>query len=355
MRIWGTYPPQKNYTRNISKDVAIQHWEFFEDNPLFDYIDKGYNVINSDDHCYIVNKYSTSYPQHLNRTLIFYGNPLGGAFAPNIFDPNNATNNPPKDNPKVMGHLAAQWNDYGYNTSTYLEAYHSWRNLLPALADKQWGGDLQDCDYDDLFAALQPAAPGQNLDRDVASKSDLILRYIFTPKPRPWGWDQSDVVKDLSGNHYNGKTNCSVVEGALQFASGCSVTTPLTSKGRDYTLSFTMKQTSSTPGPLFRGPDSELWSGNGTSSKVMLISAGNAFPLNYSLPVGEWVDASLIGQGNRTFFSVDGRRDLEFTGKIGVNGEFFEWVTMAVVAPLQTIGGGSWDGMMKGVKLVDYA
>jgi hexosaminidase len=355
MRIWGTYPPQKNYTQNISKDVAIQHWEFFEDNPLFDYIDKGYNVINSDDHCYIVNKYSTSYPQHLNRTLIFYGDPLGGAFAPNIFDPNNATNNPPKDNPKVMGHLAAQWNDYGYNTSTYLEAYYSWRNLLPALADKQWGGHLQDCEYDDLFAALQPVAPGQNLDRDVASKTSLILRYIFSPKPRPWAWGQSDEVKDLSGNHYNGKTNCGIVEGALQFVSGCSVTTPLTSKGRGYTLSFTMKQTSSTPGPLFRGPDSELWSGNGTSSKVMLISAGNAFPLNYSLPVGEWVDASLTARGNRTFFSVDSGREMEFTGKIGINGEFFEWVTMAVVAPLQTIGGGSWEGMMKGVKLVDYA
>lgn len=87
----------------------------------------------------------------------------------------------------------------------------------------------------------------------------------------------------------------------------------------------------------------------------MLISAGNAFPLNYSLPVGEWVDASLTARGNRTFFSVDSGREMEFTGKIGINGEFFEWVTMAVVAPLQTIGGGSWEGMMKGVKLVDYA
>ena len=99
----------------------------------------GYNVINSDDHFYMVQKYSTSYPQMLNRTLIFHGNPAGGAFAPYIFDPNNATNNPPKSTPYVPGHLAAQWNDYGYNTSTYLEAYYQWRDLLPALADKQWG------------------------------------------------------------------------------------------------------------------------------------------------------------------------------------------------------------------------
>ena len=31
MRIWGTYPPQKNYTDNIYTNVTIQHWEFFED------------------------------------------------------------------------------------------------------------------------------------------------------------------------------------------------------------------------------------------------------------------------------------------------------------------------------------
>ena len=240
-------------------------------------------------------------------------------------------------------------------TSTYLEAYYSWRNLLPALADKQWGGNLQDFDYDDLFAALQPASPGQNLDQVVVSKSDLILRYIFTPKPRPWGWGQSDVVKDLSGNHYDCKTTCSIVKDALQFTSGCSVTTPLTSNGHGYTLSFTMKQTSNTPGPLFRGPDRELRSGNGTSTKVMLISAGNAFPLNYSLPVGDWIDASLIARGNRMFFAVDGGREMEFTGKIGINGEYSEWVTRAVAAPLQTVGGGSWEGMMKRVKLIDHA
>ena len=351
----GTYPPQRNYTKNISKDVTIQHWEFFEDNPLFDYIDNGYNVINSDDHFYIVTKYSTSYPQHLNRTLIFYGDPLGGAFAPNIFDPNNATNNPPRDNPHVLGHLAAQWNDYGYNTSTYLEAYYSWRDLLPALADKQWGGNLLDEDYDALFAALQPAAPGQNLDRNVESKTSLILRYLFSVKPRPVGWGDSDTVKDLAGNHYDAKTDCSIVNGAMEFTDGCSVSTPLTSKGHDYTLSFTLKQISNTPGPLFTGPDSQLRSGNGTSSKIMLVSAGNAFALNYSLPIGQWVDASRIARGNRTFFAVDGGSEMEFTTTIGVNGESFAWANMAVVAPLQRIGGGSWEGMMKGVELVNHA
>lgn len=33
MRIWGTYPPQANYTANIATNVTIQHWALFEDYP----------------------------------------------------------------------------------------------------------------------------------------------------------------------------------------------------------------------------------------------------------------------------------------------------------------------------------
>lgn len=355
MRIWGTYPPQKNYTRNISKDVMIQHWELYEDNPYFDYIMNGYSVINSDDHFYMVQKYSTSYPQKLNRTLIFYGDPSGGAFAPTIFDPDNSTNNPPKNCPLVPGHIAAQWNDYGYNTSTYLEAYYQWRDLLPALADKQWGGNLLDGEYDALFDALQPAAPAQNLDRTIESKSSTILSYSFSSKPKGSARAGASIIKDSSGNGYDGTTNCSFAGSAIQIKDGCSITSPLTSKGRDYTLAMTLKQTTATPGSILTGPDSELRSGNGSSSRVMLVSAGNAFALNYSLPIGEWTDTSLIGRGNKTFFSVNGGPEMEFTTKIGVNGEYFVWKNMAVVAPLQTIGGGDWEGEMKNMKLIDFA
>ncbi|KAK5126064.1 hypothetical protein LTR85_011419 [Meristemomyces frigidus] len=207
MRIWGTFPPMSNYTNNISKDVAIQHWEFFDDYPYQDYIQNGYSVINADDHFYIVNKYSGSYQQQLNKTLIFHGNPSGGAFAPYIFDPNNSTNNPPKDSPFVPGHIAAQWNDYGYNTSTYLEAYYSWRDNLAALADKQWGGNLTEMQYDSIFETLQAAAPAQNLDRTVKSKGSTVLQYEFSSFA-PAASGSHKVVKDLSGNDYNGHTDC---------------------------------------------------------------------------------------------------------------------------------------------------
>lgn len=47
-RIWGTFPPASNET-NVNKSISVQHWEFFEANPYFDFIQNGYEVLNSDD------------------------------------------------------------------------------------------------------------------------------------------------------------------------------------------------------------------------------------------------------------------------------------------------------------------
>ncbi|KAH9817761.1 glycoside hydrolase family 20 protein [Teratosphaeria destructans] len=358
MRIWGTYPPKANYTNNISKNITIQHWERFEDNALFDYVNNGYSVINADDMFYIVSKYSGSYAQTLNKTVIFHGDPSvpgGGPFSPVIFDTRNASNNAPRDTPYILGHLAAIWNDFGYNTSTYLEAYYAWRDYLPALASMQWGGGITESQYDQIFAVLQASAPAQNLDRTIKSNGSLIVEYNFGDLSLEPGGSYS--IADMSGNGYNAWSTCSsCTDSSLIFTKNCAVSTPLTSKGRNYTLSFSVMQNpESPPGPLFSGPDSELWSGNGSSTEIMLISAGNAIALNYSLASGVWTDLSLIGRGNRRFLSVDGSGEMEFTTKIGVIGNSFVWREMSIVAPLATIGGGEWEGEMRSVKLLGYA
>jgi hexosaminidase len=114
VRIWGTFPPSKivNET-NIDHNVSIQHWEYFEANPYFDFMKNGYHVLNTDDQFYIVAKWSGSYPQKLNISLIFHGAPDGGPTAPYIFDKSNASNNPPHDSPYVLGQMPALWNDFG--------------------------------------------------------------------------------------------------------------------------------------------------------------------------------------------------------------------------------------------------
>ena len=195
VRIWGTFPFDESAATNINKNVSIQHWEFFEANPYFSFIQNGYDVVNTDDAFYMVGKWSGSYPQYINTTRIFHGAPGGGPYAPNIFDTSNAANNPARDNPNVLGHMPALWNDFGPNSTSVIEAYWSLREGLPALGDKQWGGDLLMDEYESIIDRLRAAIPGQNLDRKVPSKTSTIFSYDFT---------NSKKAVDMSGNGYDG-------------------------------------------------------------------------------------------------------------------------------------------------------
>lgn len=361
IRIWGTFIPKNaSYAANLSHSVTVQHWEQFEPNPLFEFVDQGYDVLNSDDLFYVVGKWSGSYNQEFNLSAVWVGN-SGSPYAPYVFDSGNKTNCAPANSPRVLGQAAAIWNDYGPNATSVIEAYYSLRDALPPLGDKQWGGTLTRDEYDAIFEKLVPFIPGQNLDRRIASKTSTILSYDFSEpswfSPSSWfGGGGGSNIPDKSGNGYHGTSHgCVIAHGAATFAHGCTISTPLGSKGRNYTLSFSVKPTSSTPGPLFTGPESALLAGNGTSSKVMLITGGNAYPLNYTLPVNEWSDVSLVGRGNATYLEVGGKT-LEFTTTIGVNGEFFVYdLPMSILAPLSTIGGEGFEGLISSVVLKDGA
>lgn len=344
MRIWGTFTPKEG--ANVSKSVSYQHWDVSADQPYYDYIENGYNVLNSDDYLYLVGGWSNSFEQTLSQSKIFNG-PYGAPYSPTTFDTKDKGDNPPRNNPRVLGEVAAIWNDYGQNSSTVLQAYYSWRNALPALADKQWGGNITEEEYSSVFDTLHALIPAQNLDRSIPSKSDTILKYTFD--------DTSNTVMDHSGNGYHGTVHgCKISESTLHLADGCYLETPLGSKGRDYTLSFRVKPTSSTPGTLFAGPDSTFVNGNGTITNATLISGGSPYSLNYTLPLQQWTDVSLVANGNKTMLTVSGEgkkaRTMEFLAKIGVNGEYFVWAPVGVEAPLARIGEG-FTGLMQNIVL----
>ncbi|KAJ7242830.1 putative beta-hexosaminidase [Mycena haematopus] len=355
IRIWGTNEPSN--TSTVSRNITIQHWEFFEDNPL-DLINQGYNVLNSDDGFYIVGKWSGSYPQQLNATRIFEGNPAGGAFAPYVFDTNNATNNPPRGDPRVVGHIAAQWNDYGPNATTVSEAYYAWRDALPALADKQWGGVLTRAQYDAIFEDLHAVIPGQNLDRAIKSKTDVILQYDFATITAADGGDSVSIT-DSSGNGYHGTcVACSIRDGVVTFSSPSSrLTTPLDSKGRNYTLSLSINPSPLAPlgARILSGPESALVLGNGTLPALGLVSGGNLYALNYTLPRGVWTDVTLVGRGNGTFLRAGAGEEMQFLAILGINGESFVWAPIAVEAPLAQIRGGGFVGSVGKVELLGSA
>ncbi|KAJ5368741.1 uncharacterized protein N7496_008501 [Penicillium cataractarum] len=355
VRIWGTFTPSSGF--NVSKDVVIQHWASYDDNPYFDYIKNGWSVINSDYAFYVVTKWSGYFPQRMNKTLIFNGNPMGGAYAPHIFDITNATNNPSRKDPSVVGHVAAQWSDFGPIPSTYLEAYYGWRNELPAMADKQWGGQLIESEYNDVLECLIAKVPGQNLDRRAKSKTNLIFSYQFSESR-----SHANQIKDSSGNGYTAISHgCSIHSNALHLDGYCYLETPLFSKGRNYSLSFWINPSSSS-GVIFSGPDSALLNGEGSNPNVTLVTGNNSYTLNYSLPVNTWTQVALSGLGDFTYLTVLEQnsafaKQMEFLTIFHPNavssarGVMDVWDKIAIEAPLKEIGRGI-RGMIKNITLL---
>lgn len=352
IRIWGTFPPVYNGTyNNIYQNVSVQHWEYFEDNPYFDYILNNYSVVNSNDDYYIVNKWAPAggYLNHINLTKTFYGTPPEGTYwRPYVFDQKNATNNPAESEPLVLGSIVPMWNDYGANTSVYSEAYYAWRDGIPALADKQWGGNLSEAGFGSLFETLHSAIPGQNLDRTIPSDGEVIFNYTFA---------SNTSFADASPNGFSVETDCESSGSLLAVSPSCSVVTPLSSKGRNYTLTLSDLTISSLDLPdnatLLTGSDSTLL----LTPNITFFAGGNYFRLNTSLPLNETVDLSIIARGNRTYASLNSGPEEEFLTKIGYNGLSFHWAEIAFEAPLNKIGGegSGWSGTLGGFSLTSTA
>lgn len=352
IRIWGTFPPVYNDTyNNIYQNVSVQHWEYFEDNPYYDYILNNYSVVNSNDDYYIVNKWAPAggYLNHINLTKTFYGTPPDRTYwRPYVFDQSNATNNPPEADSLVLGSIVPMWNDYGANTSVYSEAYYAWRDGIPALADKQWGGNLSEADFASTFETLHPAIPGQNLDRAIPSDGEVIFNYTTAGNTS---------FADASPNGFTVETDCPSSGSLISLSPSCSVVTPLSSKGRNYTLTLSELTISSLDLPdnatLLTGGDSTLL----LTPNITFFSGGNYFRLNTSLPLNETVDLSIIARGNRTYASLNSGPEEEFLTKIGYNGLSFHWAEIAFEAPLSKIGGegSGWSGTLGGFSLTSTA
>lgn len=352
IRMWGTFPPVYNGTyNNIYRNVSVQHWQYFEDNPYYDYILNNYSVVNSNDDYYIVNKWAPAggYLNHINLTKTFYGTPPDRSYwRPYVFDQSNATNNPAESEPLVLGSIVPMWNDYGANTSVYSEAYYAWRDGIPALADKQWGGNLSEADFGSVFETLHSAIPGQNLDRTISSDSEVVFNYTFASNAS---------FADASPNGFSVETDCASSGRLLALSPSCSVVTPLSSKGRNYTLTLSDLTVSSLEFPdnatLLTGGDSTLL----LTPNITFFAGGNYFRLNTSLPLNETVDLSVIARGNRTYASLNSGPEEEFLTKIGYNGLSFHWAEIAFEAPLNKIGGegSGWSGTLGGFSLTSTA
>lgn len=351
VRIWGTFPPNGPSITNsdIFSNVTIQHWSYLFDNPYQDYIKRNYSVINSDEMFYIVMK-DGPYGRQVNTSITFHGNPDGnGAWYPHIFSLNDTTNNPQRDHELIQGAITPLWNDHGANTSVYSEAYYAWRDGIPALADKQWGGELTEKQFHNIISDLRKQIPGQNLERTIASKQRTIFHYDFS-RAKP------GTAKDSSKNKYDAKTTCKPSKTGLEITPQCNLETPLSSKGRNYTLSLLLKVDTledDTNTTIISGTDSVLM----LTPNITLFSAGIYYRLNATIPLKTWVNLQLDGIGPKTFASAttEGGDEIfprqEFLTVMSYYGQPLRWHEMAIEAPIQRVTG--WSGQLKTMSLTD--
>lgn len=345
IRIWGTFYPKKHTGSNmeISSNVTIQHWAYLFGDPLKDDIKNEYSIINSDEMFYIVMK-DGPYGRTINLTTVFTGNPEDkGAWSPNIFNLTKPDENPSRNNPLLQGAISPIWNDHGANTSVYSEAYYAWRDGLPALADKHWGGKLTEEQFHDSFAKIHPHVPDQDLERSIPSKGKSIFQFKLDGA-------KAGTVKDSSSNKYDAETTCKSGDKALAITPDCELTTPWASKGRNYTLSLTLKvdklddKTNTT---IVSGKDSALM----LTPNLTLFASGIYYRLNVSLPLQQWVQLEISSRGPQTFATAKSDNgdeifpEQEFKTHMSYYGAPLRWRPMAIEAPINKVSG--WTGQLR--------
>ncbi|KAI0094365.1 glycoside hydrolase [Irpex rosettiformis] len=332
IRIWGTNEPSNK--TSVDKNIIQQHWDFGQDDP-FSLIRSGWEVINSEDSFqYIVTKDppTSAFPPQLNQTRLWDGANVGtgGIWDPHVFDRGNASNNPVLSDPRVAGAIMAVWNDHGPNATTPLEAFYCFKEGLPVVLSANWQaasrpGHLTHEQFLAAYPKLEANAPGQNLDRRIASKSQLVARY--NPSSRA----VSGAVKDTSGNGYDAQPR----DGVLH--------TPLSSKGHNYTILLSLRSPElPVTGSLLSGPDTSFGlaaSSNGNGTTLAFTSYNIVYPLfNFSLPAtsstSPELEIILLGTENSTSAYVDRRYAGDFV--IALDGTTV-FQPMAFVAPVQQI------------------
>ncbi|KAL3964785.1 hypothetical protein ACCO45_001789 [Purpureocillium lilacinum] len=325
----------------ISTDVSIQHWAYAFDNPLNDYLKNNYSVINSDEMYYVVIK-CCAYARRVDISKTFTGDPADkGPGGPTSSARPRRRTTRRATSPDPGRHHAHLERPRGQH-ERLLGGVLRLAGRHPRAGGQAVGGNLTRSQFDNVFPKLHgPVVPAQNLERTVPSRGSTIFKYDLSRQ-------RSKCIKDLSPNRYHAKTTCRTTGSSVRIAPECSVTTPLESKGRNYTLSLTIKVDKlddPTNTTILTGGDSTLM----LTPNLALFAAGIHFRLDKGIPLKEWVTVKVVGRGEQTFASVESKAggstgEMEFQAGItqGDKAGTVKWFPVAVEAPIRAVTG--WTG-----------
>ncbi|RMZ41123.1 hypothetical protein AFCA_005037 [Aspergillus flavus] len=336
IRIWGTYEPSD--TRNISKDVIIQHWQYGQSDPV-ELAEQCYEVINSEDWwAYMSLKndhmpiFPAPYPDFFNNSRVLnFADREGWQWTPALFNPVNVTEQP--DPKPVKGAILAAWNDNGPDATTELESYYAIRNGIPVVAARAWAGNrgpiINVPTLSDSMDLLTSKAVAQNLDRQISHKSEDANELLSWTNP------SENINRDKIHLGYGSK--------GMNYELTLNVSGPFTLWSNDSTLAlspdgnltfvsdgweYPLRSIEETDG-FDESYPGRIWT-NETSSthEPVTVPLQSHITIRTDMIGGSrvWVNEGFAGR-----FEV-----LVFGGK----NRLLSWSQMAFVAPLEWIEGG---------------
>ncbi|KAE8359143.1 glycoside hydrolase superfamily [Aspergillus caelatus] len=335
IRIWGTYEPSD--TRNISKDVIIQHWQYGQSDPV-DLAEQGCEIINSEDWwAYMSLKndhmpiFPAPYPDFFNNSRVLnFADRDGWQWTPALFNPVNVTEQP--DPKPVKGAILAAWNDNGPDATTQLESYYAIRNGIPVVAARAWAGNrgpsINVSTLSDSMDVLTSKAVAQNLDRQILRQNQDAHELISWTNPSEninrdkiyLGYGSKGMNYELTLN-VSGPFTLSSNDSTLALSSDGNLT--FVSDGWEYPL----RSIEETAGfdPSYPG---RIWTNETSSShEPVAVPLQSHITIRTDMIGGSrvWVNEGFVGR-----FEV-----LVFGGK----NRLLSWSQMAFVAPLEWIEG----------------
>ncbi|KAL4865005.1 glycoside hydrolase superfamily [Aspergillus spectabilis] len=337
IRIWGTPMEEPEQDIRINPDIAIQHWQYGQSDPL-ELIKQGHHIINSQDwwaYMGIKNDHTpifpATYPQFFDEARILnFADIPGWQWTPATFNHVNTTEQPADNDQLLKGAVMAAWNDNGPDASTKLEMYYAMRRGIALIGARAWSGNrgpqVQPETLDASIDFFSPLAPAQNLDRSLhapACGGPLV------------SWARRAADGDIVNLGKGGK--------GMNYTLTLSATGPFTLSNEDNILSLTEDGTltftedgyiyplrSVTPEDALEldpGHPGRIWVNTTSTHEPVTVSTPVKIEISTDVEHGAvvWLDGTLAG---RFEVFVYGGRNTEFS-----------WSQMAFVAPLESIEG----------------
>lgn len=327
-RMWGAQLLFPGETEINPSNIVLDVWATYEEDPIAR-MEEGYRVVN------VPQPYLYTTPGRDHKDMIgeeyLYKN-----WDPTIF--NGDIQADPGD-PLLLGAKAALWGDEFREGITEADTHERMLRAVAMVAEKTWGGHTEEDTYIEYQMAAEKLkeGPGTEIAHNIESETEVVVDYdLYNIKETAEGI----VVKDESGNGYdalieNGKIVTEDGQKMIKFDGTTLMTTPLTTLGYPYTVSFDVKALdgNTSDSLLFSGYDGQLRAS--VDGEMTIKRSFYTQSAGYVIPTDETVNITIVGTFQNTKIYVDGElEEMLASTDTGVATEY--WSTF--VFPLEEIG-----------------